>query len=251
MGVLTGYARRTASLSSGGGGGVVDTIYNASSSIDENTRTVSLFGNTSSQTLSILTAAGNIIAKYYGSGQVDLGTTSYYVKPNIYLDPAQVDQFTVYRGSSSFFGLNPRDYQLNLAASGGNRVDIETLYGRIKCTSSTGGLYMINASAIETIRLDVQSGQDGVMVLKSGSNSKIYLYAGYNNYFVDQTAFGTSSFAHSSAIVDVVSTTKGLGLPSMTTAQKNAIASPRAGLVVFDDDLNQISYYTGAAWVDL
>jgi hypothetical protein len=34
----------------------------------------------------------------------------------------------------------------------------------------------------------------------------------------------------------------------MTTTEKNAIASPATGLVVYDTTLNKLSVYTGATW---
>ena len=51
-----------------------------------------------------------------------------------------------------------------------------------------------------------------------------------------------------SAILDVQSTTKGFLPPRMTTTQKNAIASPATGLMVFDTTLAKLCVYTGAAW---
>ena len=58
---------------------------------------------------------------------------------------------------------------------------------------------------------------------------------------------GTTS-PSASAIVDAQSTTKGVRMPNMTTTQKNAIASPAAGLMVFDTTLAKLCVYTGAAW---
>ena len=58
---------------------------------------------------------------------------------------------------------------------------------------------------------------------------------------------GTTS-PDASAILDAQSTTKGVRFPNMTTTQKNAIASPAAGLVVFDTTLAKLCLYTGAAW---
>src|ERR1019366_2940810 len=51
-----------------------------------------------------------------------------------------------------------------------------------------------------------------------------------------------------SAKVDIVSTTKGMLIPRMTTTQKNAISTPATGLLVFDTTLNAYSYYNGSAW---
>jgi hypothetical protein len=50
------------------------------------------------------------------------------------------------------------------------------------------------------------------------------------------------------ALLDVQSTTAGVRFPNMTTAQKNAIATPQAGTMVFDTTLSKLSVYSGAAW---
>jgi hypothetical protein len=60
-------------------------------------------------------------------------------------------------------------------------------------------------------------------------------------------ALGTNS-PNASAILDITSTTRGFLPPRMTTTQKNAIASPATGLVVYDTTLNKLAVYTGAAW---
>jgi|694.fasta_scaffold154800_4 hypothetical protein len=58
---------------------------------------------------------------------------------------------------------------------------------------------------------------------------------------------GTTS-PSASAILDAQSTTKGVRMPNMTTTQKDAIASPAAGLMVFDTTLAKLCVYSGAAW---
>jgi hypothetical protein len=60
-----------------------------------------------------------------------------------------------------------------------------------------------------------------------------------------------SSTDVASAILNVTSTTKGFLPPRMTTTQKNAIASPAAGLMVYDTTLNLISVYNGTIWISL
>jgi hypothetical protein len=69
------------------------------------------------------------------------------------------------------------------------------------------------------------------------------------------TLFGQSvainadgSIAHTSAILDVKSTTKGLLAPRMTTTQRNAIATPAEGLLVYDTTLKTYFYRTSTAW---
>jgi len=51
-----------------------------------------------------------------------------------------------------------------------------------------------------------------------------------------------------SAVLEVTSTTQGFLPPRMTTTQKNAIATPAAGLMVFDTTLIKLCVYNGTAW---
>ena len=57
--------------------------------------------------------------------------------------------------------------------------------------------------------------------------------------------------AQASALVTMNSTTRGFLPPRMTTTQKNAIASPAAGLVVYDSTTNKLCCYNGSTWNDL
>ena len=59
---------------------------------------------------------------------------------------------------------------------------------------------------------------------------------------------GTST-PNNSALLDVNSTTKGLLIPRMTSAQRIAIASPAAGLVVYETTTNSMWVYNGSVWV--
>ena len=62
------------------------------------------------------------------------------------------------------------------------------------------------------------------------------------------TKFGSSAAIDASALVEMLSTTQGMLLPRMTTAQKNAISSPAEGLVVYDTTLHKACVRTAAAW---
>jgi microcystin-dependent protein len=50
------------------------------------------------------------------------------------------------------------------------------------------------------------------------------------------------------AALDVSSTTQGFLPPRMTSAQRNAISSPPAGLQIFNADRRCLEFYTGAEW---
>ena len=60
---------------------------------------------------------------------------------------------------------------------------------------------------------------------------------------------GTTS-PHASALTDLTSTTQGFLPPRMTTTQRNAIASPAIGLLIFNITTNCLNFYTGAAWFE-
>lgn len=63
----------------------------------------------------------------------------------------------------------------------------------------------------------------------------------------------TGATPDASSMLDIVSTTKGLLIPRMTTAQKNAITAPANGLLVFDTDIKSFYYYDSSisAWVKI
>jgi hypothetical protein len=69
-----------------------------------------------------------------------------------------------------------------------------------------------------------------------------------NSAIAQSVGVGTNA-PHASAALDVVSNSKGLSIPSLTTAQRTAIASPKAGLFVFDTNLQTLCMFNGANWV--
>jgi uncharacterized protein YaiE (UPF0345 family) len=73
-----------------------------------------------------------------------------------------------------------------------------------------------------------------------------------NNFYVESTGatnIGSGqSVAPASAILCASSTTRGFLPPRMTTTQRNAIASPAAGLVVYDNTDNKHYGYNGTTW---
>jgi hypothetical protein len=87
----------------------------------------------------------------------------------------------------------------------------------------------------------------GHSTVGGGNYAFITVYGRPANDFVvtsnGQVALGTST-PNASARFTIESTTQGFLPPRMTTTQKNAIASPAAGLVVYDTTLAKLCVYT-------
>jgi len=66
-----------------------------------------------------------------------------------------------------------------------------------------------------------------------------------------QVIVGANTTQDASSQLQIDSTTKGFLPPRMTTTQKNAIATPAAGLVVYDNTTNKLCCYNGSTWNDL
>lgn len=64
-------------------------------------------------------------------------------------------------------------------------------------------------------------------------------------------AYFNTSTRQASAVLQADSTTQGFLKPRLTTAQKNLIASPAAGLEVYDTDLNRPCFFNGTSWITL
>lgn len=60
-----------------------------------------------------------------------------------------------------------------------------------------------------------------------------------------------SAVADNSAMLDVSSSTKGILIPRMNTAQKTAIISPARGLLVYDSDTQSFWYWNGISWKEV
>jgi len=79
-------------------------------------------------------------------------------------------------------------------------------------------------------------------------NSSSTVLSGFD---VNGGLFVGSTSLNASAIIEATSTTKGFLPPRMTNAQMVAIATPAAGLVVYDTTNNKLNVYDGTNWVTL
>jgi hypothetical protein len=91
-------------------------------------------------------------------------------------------------------------------------------------------------------------------IFSSGNQSTVGCAKSGQAFSVDgsRLCVNVATNSHSaSASFQVDSTTTGILPPRMTTTQKNAIASPAAGLVLYDSTTNKLQCYNGSTWNDL
>lgn len=69
-----------------------------------------------------------------------------------------------------------------------------------------------------------------------------------NWLYLDQNGLAVTGTNAASAALTINSTTRGFLPPRMTSTQRNAIASPATGLVVYNTTDNRLDFYNGTAW---
>jgi hypothetical protein len=118
----------------------------------------------------------------------------------------------------------------------------------------TQGLVVSNATTSAILASFGDSGNANAMYFQNagGTNRTQFRgFSGSNEVFridVSSGAVFGSGTIEGSAQLTVTSTTKGFLPPRMTTTQKNAIASPAVGLVVYDTTLNKLCVRGALAW---
>jgi hypothetical protein len=148
---------------------------------------------------------------------------------------------------------------INTTTDAGFKLDINGT-ARVKgagATSATSALTIQNSAGTEHFRVQ----DDGVLFVRSSTatrtgsaGSDYYLDLGNivvrngNGTAASTMSIGKSTVSVASSIFELVSTTKGFLPPRMTTTEKNAIATPAAGLVVYDSTLNKLCVRTASAW---
>jgi hypothetical protein len=207
------------------------------------------------------TVPGDIVLKAYSQGNTSkffLGATSG--------STAQMVLFP----STGNVGINTTtDAGFKLDVNGTARVSGVTLIGSSLISASAYPLQVVggaggsalfsNTTRTQALNINLTtSGETRIYVdyFLTGTDQKFILgtYANRANQLVMNTSgnisIGTTTEV-ASAQFQIESTTKGFLPPRMTTTQKNAIASPATGLMVYDTTLNLISVYNGTIWISL
>jgi hypothetical protein len=133
------------------------------------------------------------------------------------------------------FPSNSPNYQVMIGGqTGTNKNGLSIGYTISGVVFSQGGLFCNPNTATNELygnNNSILSFKDGEILIKNANNG--------------------AAISNPSAILTIDSTTKGFLPPVMTTTQKNAIATPAAGLVVYDSTTNKLCCYNGSTWNDL
>jgi hypothetical protein len=115
-----------------------------------------------------------------------------------------------------------------------------TISGDVNQSATAG----FRAIALNLTQTSIGSGEKQLIDLVYNSNRQ------FNVDHLGNMGLSVAS-QNASAKMQIDSTTSGFLPPRMTTTQKNAIASPAAGLVVYDSTTNKLQCYNGSTWNDL
>jgi hypothetical protein len=179
------------------------------------------------------------------------------------------------RTSSSFnqsYGIEINNNSAGNAASASIDLKSNTVQGSLFATSSTYANFgVLGSSSIGfyttakfAIAID-STTQPFVIGIGSPPSEKFRINSNGNvliatstdsGYKLDvngtvriQNKLSVGTPTQASAVMEITSTTLGFLPPRMTTTQKNAIASPASGLIVYDTTLNVLTYYNGTTWI--
>ncbi len=118
----------------------------------------------------------------------------------------------------------------------------------LQVIEGSGAKYLELGGASTSVRTTglLQSQITGVTAA-IGTSSFCFRVQGNGQTLLDEA--GVNAFVTTSALLEMKATTKGFLPPRMTTTQRNAIASPATGLIVYDTTLLSEFQYNGTSWI--
>jgi hypothetical protein len=179
--------------------------------------------------------------------------------PMIFRTNTNVERMRIFAGGN--IGINTTtDAGFRLDVNGTARFVAPNTYaitydinGNFNAAGAYSNFSLTNAAGSLRAKLN-NDGPNGTLTLYQNATGYIFLngaQSGNNSYIATALSIGNQSAANASSILELTSTTRGFLPPRMTTTQKNAIASPAAGLIVYDTTLNLPHFFNGTIWVSL
>jgi lysophospholipase L1-like esterase len=201
---------------------------------------------TSTSAAAIYLSAGSIY--WYQNTGLTVGT-AFSIRNTFQATPGTSGATFTFNPSNSTAGFN------SITSNGDVHVNGTLLVAPIAATANgtiqigsnpatTAWQLLTAESTSQFIIHDLTDGTSPFAIASAAPTSSQNIFASGN------IGFGTSTDV-ASALVQMVSTTKGFLPPAMTTTQRTAISSPANGLIVYDVTLSELFEYQNGAWVAL
>jgi hypothetical protein len=193
---------------------------------------------TTSSSLVIFNSTPTEIFRIRDNGNVQIGATTdagYKLDVNGSL---RVNSTAISQGNSFLvLSTSNRTLSFNLSGIGGSYSSLST-----GLNSSTGsGSFGVTLDGSGTAFIVGSTNN-------STSNARFSVNLNSGNAAQTEVIIGSQTSVASS-LLTLNSTLRGFLPPRMTTTQRNAIATPAAGLIVYDTTLNVLTYYNGTIWI--
>lgn len=190
-----------------------------------------------------------------GGGISDWVTGTDYGIGDVVIESAKIYQANTAHTSGTFATDIANWDEISAAGSGDVAGPASSVDNHIATfNSTTGKIIQDNSTAVLSdagalsglTQFDVDNIRaDGNTLSSTNSNGNILLSPNGTG------SVGIGGTPSASALLDLTSTSKGFKFPTMTTAQRNAIASPAEGLGVVDTDTDTLYMYLNGTWTSL
>jgi len=219
------------------------------------------------------TTAGNAVDTYIDVDTTDDGQTNSIIFVNNAVTTMSLTRQGTTAGAYAAIGGNPATSNISTYA----HESVGTSSSGLSIKAGTGNgdanLYLVPTGTSTGNKASIMASMDNVSLTPMGAlhferdngtgnpeaRFVLDLFDGTTlNEYMHVThdgimAIGTPS-PNASALLDVTSTTRGFLAPRVTTTQRNAIATPATGLLVFTTDAGDagiFQFFDGTEWVDV
>ena len=210
------------------------------------------------------TAAVGSVSMNLGAGFSISTPTSFQVRSGItdsavfFVNGNNATPFSYFTGNTAIGSTTDLNARLGVKGSGATSTTtallVQNSAGTAALTVRDDLAVIMNGLTITTLSASSNVNIQNTIIADSGQiyrNGNLALQSvsgvGNNNSVLINTTPNNTTVS-TCAILGVVSTTKGFLPPVMTTTQRDAIASPLAGLIVFNSTLGTLDIYDGTGW---
>jgi hypothetical protein len=189
------------------------------------------------------------------SGNVGVGNPTTLAKLNVVNTNTTIPTLQLYSNTTTYnagqdlaISVNNANTINNFVVAHNGQVGINTIPDPAFFLDVNGGIHSSTLARINGVGIGTMWGGQPSEISTDHSDTGNDLYLNYTN----GGAVGVSTNSvHASAILDCESTTRGFLPPQMTQTQRDAISTPKEGLIIYDLTNHSIDYYDGSAWKKL